>query len=306
MKILIVGLGSIAKKHIISIRKCLYNPEIYALRSSIDSNIIDGIINIYDLDKDVIDFDFAIISNPTEYHYDFIMKLADRNINLFIEKPPVNSLTYVNDISHKIKTQNIQTYVACYLRHHPCIQYVKKHIDGNKFKVNEVNVYFGSFLPEWRPNRDFRKIYSSIPELGGGVHLDLFHELDYSYWLFGKPIKVLSTKRNVSTLNIRSIDSAVYLLEYDNFNVNITLNYFRKDSKRTIEILFENETWIIDLINNRITDNLGNIILNIENYNPQDTYDAQMKCYLENLKANHQSYPFDDSIEILKICLSND
>ena len=307
MKILIVGLGSIATKHINSIRKLISNHEIYALRSGENAKNIEGVNNIYHLNDENIIYDFAIISNPTELHYEYILKLADKKINLFIEKPPVKSLLQVNDISNAIKLNKINTYVACNLRFHPCIQFLKNYFNTNKQRIiNEVNVYFGSYLPDWRPNRDFRTVYSSIPELGGGVHLDLFHEFDYSYWLFGAPSNVNSIKRNVSSLKIPAIDSAVYILEYCNYNINIVLNYYRKDAKRSIEILFEDETWTIDLLKNSITNNENKIIYKVENYTLLDTYDSQMKYYLNCIKNNLQTYSFDDSAEILKICLSND
>ena len=48
MKVLIVGLGSIAKKHIEALRTLQPKCAIYALRSSLKANIEDGIVNIYD------------------------------------------------------------------------------------------------------------------------------------------------------------------------------------------------------------------------------------------------------------------
>ena len=74
MMVLIVGLGSIAQKHIAALRKINKDTKIYALRSTIDCNDIDGIQNIFDL-TELQDFDFAIISNPSSKHIDVLQQL---------------------------------------------------------------------------------------------------------------------------------------------------------------------------------------------------------------------------------------
>jgi len=308
MKILIVGLGSIATKHIIAIRKLILNPEIYALRSNLEANKVEGIINIFDLNDETLEFDFALISNPTQNHEEYIEKLSKKNIDLFIEKPPVSSLLNIHELVRKINEKNIKTYVACNLRFHPCLVFLKKQLETKEnCVINEVNIYCGSYLPEWRPNQDFRKNYSANPEMGGGVHLDLFHEIDYSHWLFGKPENMHCVKRNVSSLNIEAIDSANYILEYPRYNINIVLNYFRRDSKRSIEILFEDDTWTIDLLKNSIQNSENEIIFQAEDFTILDTYDSQMNYFINGLKNNQkQMNTFADSIEILKTCLNND
>jgi predicted dehydrogenase len=308
MNILIVGLGSIALKHIEAIRTLDISAEIYALRSKPDAEIIENIHNIYDLGSCTIDFDFAIISNPTQFHADYIKQLGSKGIDLFIEKPPVSELDSVDDLIDLVNEKEFKTYVACNLRFHPCIAYLKNHITSTVLQqINEVNIYCGSYLPDWRPDKDFRTVYSANPEMGGGVHLDLFHELDYSHWLFGLPENVRSIKRNLSTLKIEAVDYANYALLYPNFTASVILNYFRKDTKRTIEIVFENETWTVDLLKNTIINNQGSIIFHDNNFTIKDTYRLQMHYFLDTLKANRkQLNTFVESIYVLKTCLSNE
>ena len=49
MKVLIVGLGSIAKKHIAALFSINKDVKVYALRSNSNKNNVDGVANIYDL-----------------------------------------------------------------------------------------------------------------------------------------------------------------------------------------------------------------------------------------------------------------
>jgi predicted dehydrogenase len=306
MNILLIGLGSIAKKHIAALRALKIDFKIHALRSNINAEIEEGIENIFDLDDVNVVFDFAIISNPTHLHFNYIEKLAQKGIDLFIEKPAIHSLENANNLLRLIRDGEIKTYVACNMRFHPCITFLKNKIDSEILRINEVNVYCGSYLPDWRPGKDFRTIYSANVSMGGGVHLDLFHELDYTTWLFGFPVKSQSILRSSSSLNINAIDYANYLLEYDSFAVNIVLNYYRKDAKRSIEIVFENEIYIIDLIKNVVIGENGSIIYENSNFVISNTYKDQMNYFLDHLKSN--TWPMNslgESIEVLKICLIN-
>jgi predicted dehydrogenase len=302
MNILIIGLGSIAFKHISVIREINPNVLIYALRSSLKSEEHKGIINIYELNSTNIKFDFAIISNPTYLHYEFIELLSKKGINLFIEKPLVHSLIDLDRLIEFTENSHIINYVACNLRFHPCIQFLKSKIHNKR--INELNVYCGSYLPEWRPTKDFRNLYSSNPDMGGGVHLDLFHEFDYTFWIFGTPISCRRSIKSRSSLNIASIDYANYLLEYDTFSASLILNYYRRDPKRTVEVLFENETWSIDLINNTIINNQGEIIYKWNKSKILNTYYNQMKYYIKCLEEKSQPMnSLKESAEILKFVL---
>ncbi|MDP2420233.1 Gfo/Idh/MocA family protein [Sediminibacterium sp.] len=307
MNILIVGLGSIGKKHIDAIKKMGLSCNIYALRSDNSSNVENGIYNIYNFDDIKVSLDFAIISNPTHLHYEYIDKLANKGIPLFIEKPAIHSLNSSDKLLRLIEEKKLITYVACNLRFHPCINFLKNKIDSLELRINEVNIYCGSYLPDWRPGKDFRKIYSANPEMGGGVHLDLFHEIDYTVWLLGLPNKSKLVLRSVSSLDIDAIDYANYLLEYDNFSVSIILNYYRKKSKREIEIVFDDKIWIIDLNRNEVKNDDNEYLFKALNFNVQETYYYQLEYFINCL--NNNEVPMNslkESVDILKICLIND
>lgn len=307
MNILIVGLGSIGKKHIYALKKMRISCNIYALRSENSTNIEDGIYNIYNLDDIKVSFDFAIISNPTHLHYEYIDKLANKGIPLFIEKPAIHSLNSADKLLQLIGENKLVTYVACNLRFHPCINFLKNKIDSQTLRINEVNIYCGSYLPDWRPGKDFRNIYSSNAQMGGGAHLDLFHEIDYTVWLLGLPNKSKSVLRNVSSLKIDAVDYANYLLEYNNFSANIILNYYRKKSKREIEIVLDDNIWVVDLIMNEVTNQDNEYLFKALDFNIQETYYYQLEYFINCL--NNNEVPMNslkESIDILKICLKND
>lgn len=304
MIILLVGLGSISKRHLKAIYNNINQPKIYALRSGVSTEVVEGVINIDDITKIKEKINFVLICNPSNIHAETIIKVSSLNVPLFVEKPILCDLKFVDEIHSIIKKDKILIYVGCNLRFHPSLLYIKSYLKKTISKINEVNIYCGSYLPNWRPNKDYRKLYSSKNELGGGVHLDLIHEIDYCVWLFGYPISIISTKSKRSNLEIDSFDSANYLFNYNYFTASINLNYYRIDSKREIEILFEDHTIKIDLIKNCVIDLTNNKILFNSNFDIQETYDKQMEFFLNCLKQDRiLMNDFNESVEVLKIAL---
>lgn len=303
MKVLIIGLGSIARKHIAALRRLAADVEIEALRSASTSRPEPGVRDIHELPAEP-DHDFIIISNPTALHADAIRATMDTGKPLFIEKPVFESLRHQALAEELAKRGNL-TYTACNLRFLGCLQYVKEHLVSHPDRrINEVNVYCGSYLPEWRPGTDFRQHYSARADMGGGVDLDLIHELDYVCWLFGRPLETTGTARRRSTLGIDAPDYAHYLLTYDTFAATVTLNYYRRDYKRTLEIVFDDETWTADLKRNTVTTAEGTTLYA---GGEEDTYLKQMDYFLGLLRSgdradNDITYAFDT----LKLALKHE
>ncbi|APQ17357.1 Gfo/Idh/MocA family protein [Maribacter hydrothermalis] len=303
MKVLIVGLGSIASKHIAALKNIDPKVEFYAMRSSLNADSKEGITNVFSFeDLNDIELDFAIISNPTSAHKETIERLIPKKIPLFIEKPLFSSLEN-EAVLQKIENNNIPTYVACNLRFLDCLKFAKKHIQGKR--INEVNVYCGSYLPDWRPGIDYKTTYSANKKLGGGVHIDLIHEIDYAYWLFGKPQEVNKVFSSKSSLNIDAYDYANYMLAYPTFNANIILNYFRRDPKRTLEIVCDDQTLKVDILKNTVYQN-QEIIYSSEK-TIIDTYEDQLRFFIDEVIAKGNKFnTANEAYQILKICLQND
>ena len=83
MRVLIFGLGSIAKKHIRVLKEINPKIEIYALRSSIDSKKQKDIMNIYNWNNLInYNFSFIIISSPSFNHLEDLIKAQKLKIGL--------------------------------------------------------------------------------------------------------------------------------------------------------------------------------------------------------------------------------
>lgn len=302
MRVLIIGLGSIASKHIEAIRSIRLDAEILALRSGKTSNIVEGVQNIYSLNELKDKPDFVIVSNPTAEHYRTLKEIVPLKCPVFIEKPALDDVAKAEELRILFDKNATLSYVAFSLRFLPCLNFIKENLP-QKETINEVNSYCGSYLPDWRPGVDFRKNYSANKEMGGGVHLDLIHEIDYLYWIFGMPDDVKAHLRSRSSLKISSTDYAHYLLDYSNFTASVILNYYRRDAKRSLEIVMENDTWTVDLIANSVTSDRKGLLFQ-STFNRSENYKLQMAYFLNDvITKRHSMNTLEDSLSVLKIVL---
>ncbi|MBX3740903.1 MAG: Gfo/Idh/MocA family oxidoreductase [Akkermansiaceae bacterium] len=302
MNALIIGFGSIARKHLAALHGIHPGATVTALRSSSAHDPVPGVTSIVSLDQLPQRPDFVIISNPTSLHGDSIRKAAELGCPLFVEKPVLSSLSDAPDIQRLVRERNLLTYTACNLRFHPVVRFLKQYLQDQALRVNEVNLYCGSYLPDWRPGKDYRTIYSANEEMGGGVHLDLIHEIDCCTWLFGMPDSSERLMRRCSSLEISAADFASYRLLYPGFTAGITLNYYRRDPKREIEIVTGSGTIHADLLACRVEGN-GEVLFQAEP-DMAGTYTAQMRYFLEHLESGSQPMnSIDEAIGVLRIAL---
>ena len=49
-------------------------------------------------------------------------------------------------------------------------------------------------------------------------------------------------------LEISAVDYANYIWEYEYFSVSIILNYYRRDSKRTMELVCDKGSYLVNLL----------------------------------------------------------
>jgi predicted dehydrogenase len=108
--------------------------------------------------------------------------------------------------------------------------------------VHAVRVECRSYLPDWRPGRDHRSIYSAR-EREGGVLLDVSHEIDYAGWIFGWPKAVSALLVNTGRLGIESEEAAHLRWTTDSGTVvTVELDYLSRPSKRLVRAAGEHGT----------------------------------------------------------------
>ena len=240
MKILIVGYGSIGKRHFANLVRLGYSDIVlYTKNPQAKKLVKTGTKIINSLNLAVKENpDICIICNETSLHISTAIKLAKNNCHLFIEKPLSNSLKNTNDLLKIVKRKKLLTMIGCNMRFHDGIKKIKTLLEKNEIgRVYSVNAENGSFMPNWHPRENYQISYASRKRLGGGVVLTQIHEIDYLYWFFGKVSEVFSYSEKISDLKLDVEDYSGSLIKFKNNIIGeIHLDYFQKPSVRTCKI----------------------------------------------------------------------
>ncbi len=240
-KILIVGLGSIGKRHLRIARALYPNADIRVLRHagpSATPEFADGCL--VDM-ADALRFapDAAVIANPAPFHLGTALPLARAGIHLLIEKPLAAESMGVQELLEEEALQRTVVMVGYNLRHLPSLQAFRQLLnEGNIGPLWSVRAETGQYLPSWRPGADYRDGVSAQRRLGGGVLLELSHEIDYLRWIFGEICWVQATLRRQSSLEIDVEDTAHLLLGFGDseegggLTARLDMDFIRRDSTR--------------------------------------------------------------------------
>ncbi|TGN08530.1 gfo/Idh/MocA family oxidoreductase [Leptospira ilyithenensis] len=244
MKAIVVGYGSIGKRHVRVLNDLGVNVAVVS-----GQELPTEITKFSDLKNAIKNWEpgYIIVANKTHEHYNSLRIISEEDFKgkVLVEKPLFDK---VNDIP----PNNFSDLKIAYnLRSHPLLKKIKTILDGNKKSAISVNVYVGSYLPGWRQDMDYKNSYSASKEMGGGVLRDLSHELDYILWIFGPWKKLTALSGHFSNLQINSDDAVSILMETTRCPlVSIHLNYLDRRPRREILINTNEETIKLDLIAN--------------------------------------------------------
>jgi predicted dehydrogenase len=240
-RLLIVGYGSIGKRHLRIARELLPSAEIFVLRHKYCESIPEFANGCFSTLEHALAFapQAAVIANPSSLHIQFAQPLAEANTHLLIEKPLSASLEGVNRLISTCVERKLILMLGYNLRFLPSLQEYRKLIhSGHIGRVISVRCEIGQYLPTWRPNSDYRQGVSASKALGGGVILELSHELDYLRWIFGEINWVKANLSKQSNLDIDVEDTAHLLLGFDPTNdgrkliASLNMDFVRQDVTR--------------------------------------------------------------------------
>ncbi|AJW71821.1 Gfo/Idh/MocA family protein [Nitrosopumilus adriaticus] len=314
MKIVVIGYGSIGKRHVTNLLKISKTEIIICTKQKIKNPSLKR-IKIFESISDCLKEkpDIGIIANESSFHIPIAIKLAKAGIDLFVEKPLSNSLKNSKELLSIIEKKKIITQMGCQLRFHKCIKEIKKIISSNKIgKVISVRAECGSFLPDWHPYEDYKKSYAARTELGGGVVLTNIHEIDYLYWIFGDVKEVISVTGSYSDLKISADDLSVGILKFkNNIIAELHLDYFQKPDFRSCKIIGSKGTVFWDSDSNMVTlyDNQKNKWIKVLKWSKYDRnlmYKEELIHFLDCVKKRKITInPVEiDGIKTLKIGLA--
>lgn len=299
-KVLLIGYGSIGKRHSMNLMELKIKPYILTKYpdnlNAVFLKDINGIKN----EK----FDYCIIASPTARHLDDLKKclaLPNKPKNILIEKPLESLYLKGKKIKNVVEEYSLNIFIAYNLRFLDAFNIINKFVKEQKKNIRIVEVVAGQDLKEWRPSNDYTQSYSAHRERGGGVDLDLSHEIDYTLWLFGNDFRDKIMYRNkISDLKIDSPDVFKLVLDYHRFIVDITLDYIRKPKERYIKIICENEKKLYyDFVTNTLElDGKATTLAD----NTDQSYKEMLKAFLDIDEKNKSKLcSIKEGLDILKV-----
>lgn len=267
MKVGIVGFGSIGQRHArnFGLKGC----EVALVTSSLQT--------VYPCFSDIraliVNFrpDIVLICNRTADHLKTFDALGSSEFKglLIVEKPVFHELQRRDQGSFR------DVRVSYNFRFHTILRELKSIVGDQK--VVSVHAYVGQHLPTWRPSVDYRTSYSAKSVEGGGVLLDLSHELDFIQWLFGDFSSLCAHGGKFSDLDIETEDTYSLIgITTRCPHVTITLNYTDRNKRRFLIVHTAEHSYEVDFIAARMV------------------VDGETKSYV--LEGNHSYFDMAEDI----------
>jgi predicted dehydrogenase len=269
LKILIIGLGGIGQRHTRNLRALLGDSvEIIAYRVRRLTHVVTPTMGL-DQERNVEDVynirtfhsleaalaekpDIAYVCNPSSLHVAVTRACILAGCDIFLEKPLSDSLDGTAELADLARTYKRIAMVGYQLRFHPCVirltEIVRSGVLGNLLGVRAT---IGEYLPNWHPYEDYRVMYASRAELGGGVVLSQIHEFDYLYSLFGLPRRIYALGGHWSDLEIDVEDTASILMEAPLgariLPIQLHQDFLQSPASRQCEVIGDKGRAVMDL-----------------------------------------------------------
>ncbi|HEV2495925.1 MAG TPA: Gfo/Idh/MocA family oxidoreductase [Terriglobia bacterium] len=243
MKALVVGCGSIGRRHTENLRRLgveeilAFDPDRSRSTSAASEYGVQAVETLdagYDQEPQIV-----LICAPTSLHLELAYQALEHRCHVFVEKPLSHQLDGTESLIASARERGRVLMVGYNLRFHSCVCKMRGWLEEKRIgHVASARLHAGSYLPARHPWEDYRCGYGAKKNLGGGVILDSIHEIDYALLFFGMPETVNCLAGKFSNLEIDVEDVAEILLDYpDRKVVSIHLDYLDRPPQRYAEII---------------------------------------------------------------------
>jgi predicted dehydrogenase len=259
---LFVGLGGIGQRHLRNLRALRGAAlEVHAYRVRRERQVVTDTLDVtpgedletkygvevhVDLDRALATRpDVVFVTNPSSLHVEIARRALDAGAHVLIEKPLSHSLEGVASLLAASRKQNLVGYVAYQLRFHPGFLRTQEILEqGLLGRPLFAEASVAEYLPGFHPYEDYRRMYASRRELGGGVTLSQIHEIDLLLALLGRPERVFSLGGKLSSLDVDVDDVSSSLLEFRGSQgrvlpVRLHQDFLQRPAERRLSIVGE-------------------------------------------------------------------
>lgn len=252
-RILVAGTGSIGRRHIANLQRLRPHASWGLLRESAREDAFSASLDarVFGSLSQALDWgpQLAVIATPSDRHAPVLAELLNAKVACYIEKPVVVTAPELLHVRDQCKQAPPPTQVGCVLRFVPSLRQVHQWLqDGLIGRVVRSSFEVGQWLPDWRPSQDYRLSYSADAKRGGGVVLDLVHEVDLACWLFNRPKLLGAWGGQVSGLDIHAEDVALLSMRAaSGALISVQLDYVSRQPVRRLHVVGDAGSILWDL-----------------------------------------------------------
>ncbi|MCF8879913.1 Gfo/Idh/MocA family oxidoreductase [Hyphobacterium sp. SN044] len=311
MKVAILGLGSIGRRH----ARCFLAAgaqEVIGFDPTEDrrKQFADEIgATAYGDQDQVLDMrpDLVLLASPNVFHACQAIAAAERGLNIFVEKPLAVTVADGEAIAEAVTKAGVYLHMGSNWKFHPAFAHMKRIIDGGGIgKVTGVQCVVGQWLPDWHPYEDYRNMYCSRKALGGGAVFDT-HEIDYLTWLLGPVKDFVGMTAWSGALETETEDVAASVMRFENGAlVNILTDYIQRVARRRYYISgtegaldwdFHRGTLVHSISGEREHETFDTTLADIN-----EMYIAQAKQVLDDIANGRKAVtPVEQALMVLKL-----
>jgi predicted dehydrogenase len=258
---LIVGFGSIGRRHFQNLRELAPDLKIIILRTSgvqrKPLEQIEGPFLVTESLPDALKLGIrgAIIATPAAFHLPMAAKLVEAGIPVLIEKPLSAGMLGDHEVSETLSAHSAKILVGYNFRFSPTARRFRELIKNGRIgQILRMDLEMGFYLPSWRPQQDYRQAVSAHKNLGGGVLLELSHALDLYLWFFALPETVFARLSHLSDLQIDVEDNASLIIESEAVPkiAHIHLDMLQRRANRYMKVIGSDGNLIWNMVDHSI------------------------------------------------------
>lgn len=309
MKIAVLGCGSIGKRHLANLGELgghelgAFDP--FAVPALPGVKALSSLREVWEWKPEVV-----LVAAPTAEHFELALAAARQGCHLFIEKPLSFTLDGIHELTQEIEKRGLISMVGCNMRFHFGPKTVHQQIESGVIgEILSARVQCGSFLPDWRPQTDYRQSYSASTESGGAI-LDCIHELDLALWHFGPAHLIAAAHLPARSIGLETDGLAELLLRHESGTLSsVHLNFVQRDYSRRCEIIGTLGTLRWEFFSNRVEiygedGELVEMLVAPSDYELNQMYLDEMECFLGAITTGQTApNPVSEAAATLQIAL---
>ena len=172
MRVLVIGAGSIGRRHAENLGTLGMDADLISWRGYSAQMLAERLA--------AGDVQGVVIATATQIRLDLIAVCAAVDVPFYVEKPLAFDRGELARIATAAAPVAARSVVGFMMRYHPAFRYLAAADLSDTFRFG---FEIGHDVTQWRQNWRFSESYAAKP-VGGGVLLDLCHELDMAACLF--------------------------------------------------------------------------------------------------------------------------